>query len=74
LGKNGKEHAQWYGHVLQVGGNRGPKVILTGGRKEGKEQEDPKKWEREMAIAMKQEYTHLKTQKWENCRKATEDR
>jgi hypothetical protein len=42
LGKNGKERVKWYGHVLWVGGNGWVKVILTGGRKEEKEQEERK--------------------------------
>jgi hypothetical protein len=40
LEKNGEEHFKWYGNVLRVGGNGCSKVILTGGRKEVKEQED----------------------------------
>jgi hypothetical protein len=42
LGKNGKEHVKWFGHVLPAGGKRWPKVILTGTRKEQKEQKNPK--------------------------------
>jgi hypothetical protein len=60
LGKNEKEHVKWYGHILRVGGvAEGNIDWWTEGRK-GTGRSEMKRG-REVAIAMKQEYKHLKT-------------